>query len=115
MRGGTHTFLPTKRVHFGAGSLEKIQEEALAKERVFIVTGRTLYEKTDLIRRIEEILGEKHGGTFPGMGEHTPGSSANSGSGSSGAKVFQTWRVVEVTERCSTVTFGFGRRHSRLP
>src|SRR5919107_3917098 len=75
MRGGTHTFLPTKRVHFGAGSLEKIQEEALAKDRAFIVTGRTLFEKTDLIRRVEEILGEKHGGTFPGMGEHTPGSS----------------------------------------
>ena len=75
MRGGTHTFLPTKRVHFGAGSLEKIQEEALAKDRAFVVTGRTLYEKTDLIRRVEEILGEKHGGTFPGMGEHTPGSS----------------------------------------
>ena len=75
MRGGTHTFLPTKRVHFGAGSMEKIQEEALAKDRAFVVTGRTLYEKTDLIRRVEEILGEKHGGAFPGMGEHTPGSS----------------------------------------
>lgn len=75
MRGCTYTFLPTKRVHFGAGSLEKVEEEALAKDRAFIVTGRTLYEKTDLIRRVEEILGEKHGGTFPGMGEHTPGSS----------------------------------------
>ena len=64
MRGGTHTFLPTKRVHFGAGSLEKVEEEALAKDRAFIVTGRTLYEKTDLIRRVEEILGEKHGGAF---------------------------------------------------
>jgi maleylacetate reductase len=81
MRGGTHTFLPTKRVHFGAGSLEKIQEEALAKDRAFIVTGRTVFEKTDLIRRVEEILGEKHGGTFPGMGEHTPGSSVEEAAG----------------------------------
>jgi maleylacetate reductase len=74
MRGGTHTFLPTERVHFGAGSLEKIEGEARTKDRAFIVTGRSLYEKTDLIRRVEEILGEKHAGTFVGMSEHTPGS-----------------------------------------
>jgi maleylacetate reductase len=75
MRGGTHTFLPTERVHFGAGSLEKIAEEAGAKDRAFVVTGRSLYEKTDLVRRVEALLGEKHGGTFPGIGQHTPGSS----------------------------------------
>ena len=75
MRGGTHTFLPTERVHFGAGSLQKIGEEALAKDLAFVVTGRTLSEKTDLVRRVEEILGEKHAGTFARMSEHTPGSS----------------------------------------
>ncbi len=74
MRSGTHTFLPTERVHFGAGSLKKIEEEARASERAFVVTGRSLYEKTDLIRRVEAMLGEKHEGTFVGMGEHTPGS-----------------------------------------
>jgi maleylacetate reductase len=71
---GTHTFLPTTRVHFGAGSLEKLEEEAQAFERTFVVTGRTLNEKTDLVRRIEAMLGKKHLGTFAGMGEHTPGS-----------------------------------------
>jgi maleylacetate reductase len=75
MRGGTHTFLPTERVHFGAGSLEKIGEEALAKDRAFVVTGRTLYDETDLVRRVETLLGGKHGGTFPRMGQHTPSSS----------------------------------------
>jgi maleylacetate reductase len=74
MRGGTHTFLPTERVHFGARSLEKIEGEARTKDRAFIVTGRSLYEKTDLIRRVEEFLGEEHAGTFVGMSEHTPGS-----------------------------------------
>ena len=73
MRAGTHAFLPTERVHFGAGSLEKIEEEARSSDRAFVVTGRTLYEKTDLVRRVEEILGEKHAGTFAGMSEHTPG------------------------------------------
>jgi alcohol dehydrogenase class IV len=72
---GTHTFLPTERVHFGAGSLEKIDEEARSSDRAFVVTGRSLHEKTDLVRRVEALLGEKHAGTYPGMGQHTPGSS----------------------------------------
>jgi len=73
VKRGTHTFLPTGRVHFGPGSLERIGEEALSGDRAFIVTGRTLYEETDLVRRVEDMLGEKHAGTFPGMSEHTPG------------------------------------------
>jgi maleylacetate reductase len=74
VNSGTHTFLPTSRVHFGAGSLGKLEEEAQAFERAFIITGRTLFEETDLVRRIEDTLGEKHAGTFSGMGQHTPGS-----------------------------------------
>ncbi|MBA4115151.1 MAG: iron-containing alcohol dehydrogenase [Rubrobacter sp.] len=74
MNPGTHTFLPTTRVHFGAGSLEKLEEEARSFDRTFIITGRTLHEETDLIRRAEAMLGEKHTGTFSGMGQHTPGS-----------------------------------------
>jgi len=72
MRGGTHTFLPTERVHFGAGSLQKIEEEARSSDRAFVITGRTLSEKTDLIRRVEALLGEKHAGTYAGMSQHTP-------------------------------------------
>lgn len=74
MKSGTHTFLPTERVHFGAGSLNKLEEEARSFDRAFVVTGRTLYEKTDLIRRVETLLGGKYAGTFAGMGQHTPGS-----------------------------------------
>ena len=73
MKSGTHTFLRTERVHFGAGSLEKVEEEARSKDRAFVVTGRSLYEKTGLIRRVEELLGARHAGTFAGMGQHTPG------------------------------------------
>lgn len=58
MKGGTHTFLPTERVHFGAGSIGKLAEEAWSSDRAFVVTGRSLYEKTDLIRRVEALLGE---------------------------------------------------------
>ena len=74
MKSGTHTFLPTERVHFGAGSIEKLAEEVRSSARAFVVTGRSLYERTDLIRRIQALLGEKHAGTFAGMSEHTPGS-----------------------------------------
>jgi alcohol dehydrogenase class IV len=74
VRKGTRAFLPTERVHFGAGSLEKLEEEAQTFNRAFVVTGRTLFEETDLIRRVEGMLGDKHAGTFSGMGQHTPGS-----------------------------------------
>lgn len=74
MKVGTHTFLPTTRVHFGVGSMEKLEEEPRSSERAFVVTGKSLNEKTNLVRRVEVLLGEKHTGTFAGMGEHTPGS-----------------------------------------
>lgn len=74
MRRGTHTFLRTERVHFGAGSLQEIREEARSADRAFLVTGRTLSEETGLVRRVEELLGERHAGTFARMGQHTPGS-----------------------------------------
>ncbi|MBA2694172.1 MAG: iron-containing alcohol dehydrogenase [Rubrobacter sp.] len=74
MEKGTHEALHTERVHFGAGSLEKVCEEVESKERAFVVTGRTLHEKTDLVKKVEAMLGEKHAGTFAGMSEHTPGS-----------------------------------------
>ena len=81
MRSGTHTFLPTERVHFGAGSLEKVEVEARPKDRAFVVTGRSLYEKTDLVRRVEVLLGEKHAGTFSGISQHTPGRTVEEAAG----------------------------------
>jgi maleylacetate reductase len=73
VKSGTHTFLPTARVHFGADALEKLEEEARPWDRAFIVTGRSLNQKTDLIRRVEVLLGDRHAGTFAGIGQHTPG------------------------------------------
>ncbi len=81
MTRGTHTFLPTRRVHFGAGSLEKLEEEARPYGRAFVVTGRSLHEKTDLVRRVEALLGSRHAGTHVGMGEHTPGSAVEAAAG----------------------------------
>lgn len=72
MEAGTHKVLPTGRVHFGPGSLQKLESEARSYDRAFVVTGRTLSEKTDLVRRVESLLGEKHAGTYSGMSQHTP-------------------------------------------
>jgi maleylacetate reductase len=73
VKSGTHTFLPTARVHFGADALGKLEEEARPWGRALIITGRSLNEKTDLIRRVESLLGSSHAGTFAGIGQHTPG------------------------------------------
>ncbi|MGB3683696.1 MAG: iron-containing alcohol dehydrogenase [Rubrobacteraceae bacterium] len=81
MKSGTHTFLPTARVHFGAGSLRKIEEEARSKDRAFVVTGRTLAGETGLVRRVERLLGERHAGTYAGMGQHTPGGAVEAAAG----------------------------------
>ena len=73
VKSGTHTFLATTRVHFGVGALEKLEEEARSWDRAFVITGRSLDEKTGLVRRVEALLGGRHAGTFAGIGQHTPG------------------------------------------
>jgi maleylacetate reductase len=73
VRSGTHTFLQTTRVHFGADALEKLEQEARPYGRAFIITGRSLNEKTGLISLVEALLGSRHAGTFTGIGQHTPG------------------------------------------
>jgi maleylacetate reductase len=73
VRSGTHTFLQTTSVHFGAGALENLEEEARSYGRAFVITGRSLNERTPLISRVEAMLGGRHAGTFAGIGQHTPG------------------------------------------
>lgn len=72
METGTYEALATRRIHFGPGSLEKLADESHAAENVFLVTGRSLKEKTDLVRKVESLLGDRHSGTYAGMGQHTP-------------------------------------------
>src|SRR4028119_1699095 len=81
MMGGTHTFLRTARGRAGPGSRRKLEEEARPWRRAFVITGRTLHEKTDLVCRVETLLGVKHAGTHVGMGEHTPGSAVELAAG----------------------------------
>ena len=61
--------------------MEQLEEEARSADRVFVVTGRSLYEKTDFVRRAEGLPGEKYAGTFSGMGQHTLGSAVEQEAG----------------------------------
>lgn len=42
----------------------------LGGTKAFIITGRSLYEKTPVIKDIEKSLGPVHGGTFSKIGQH---------------------------------------------
>ncbi|WP_119068648.1 iron-containing alcohol dehydrogenase [Rubrobacter indicoceani] len=75
MDKGTHEALRTRRVHFGPGSLDKLKDESEGREKAFVVTGRSLNEETDLVRRVEGLLGGKHSGTCAGISQHTPAAS----------------------------------------
>ena len=58
----------------GLGLLNGHLLECLPSEasRAFITTGSSLAAKTDIVRRVEALLGQKHAGTFSRIGQHAP-------------------------------------------
>lgn len=74
MASGEYLFLPTERVLFGPGSLARLAEEVdrLGGERAFLITGRSLAEKTNFVGRIRSQLGPRLAGTFSAIRQHTP-------------------------------------------
>ncbi|KAJ6510287.1 alcohol dehydrogenase IV [Mycena vitilis] len=75
---GTYGWTDTlKRVQYGPGcvttALPKLIENLGVKQGL-IVTGRSLYTKTDVVSKIEEILKahDAYAGVFTDFGEHTP-------------------------------------------
>lgn len=54
--------------------MAKLAEEARSFGRAFVITSRTLSEKTGLIQRAEALLGDRYAGAYAGMSQHTPGS-----------------------------------------
>ncbi|KAM0708128.1 hypothetical protein Q7P35_004778 [Cladosporium inversicolor] len=63
-----------ERLHYGPGSVKKYLLECLPKDtsKAFIITGSSLATKTSLIKQVEELLGDKHAGTFSKIGQHAP-------------------------------------------
>src|SRR2546426_5002033 len=71
---GEYTYLPIERVRFGPGSSRLLDEELdrLGCKKPFLVTGRTIFDKTSLVSQVEESSGRKLVGVFHGILQHAP-------------------------------------------
>ncbi|MGE0068495.1 MAG: iron-containing alcohol dehydrogenase, partial [Solirubrobacterales bacterium] len=71
---GKHTFLPLEGVSFGPGAIAELgpELERLGCSRALVVTGKTIAGETDLIARLEAVLGPKLAGVFAASGQHVP-------------------------------------------
>ena len=71
---GAFTFLPQERVIFGKGSVAQLATEIdrLGCQRAFVITGTTIATKTDLLRRVQEVLGPRFVEVFYPIAQHTP-------------------------------------------
>jgi alcohol dehydrogenase class IV len=69
-----YTYLPIERVHFGSGSINKLQVELdrIGSRRPFLVTGQSIARKTDLVAKVERASGKKLAGTFAEIKQHAP-------------------------------------------
>ncbi|KAH8119644.1 alcohol dehydrogenase IV [Phellopilus nigrolimitatus] len=75
---GSYAYTDTlKGVYYGPGCLTVALPKLLATlgaTKALVVTGRSLHEKTDVVRRVEDILRERgaYGATYWEIGEHSP-------------------------------------------
>src|SRR5437899_4652505 len=71
---GEYTYLPIERVRFGPGSSQLLGEELdrLGCKKPFLVTGRTIHDKTTLVSQIEGSSGRKFVGVFHEILQHAP-------------------------------------------
>jgi alcohol dehydrogenase len=67
-------FPPQAKVIFGPGSVGQLAGEVdgLSKKRAFVITGTTIAEKTDLLKRVQQILGPRLAGVFYPVSQHVP-------------------------------------------
>jgi alcohol dehydrogenase class IV len=63
-----------QKLHYGPDSVKTHLLSCLPKDssKAFIITGNSLATKTPLVKQVEELLGNKHAGTFSKIGEHAP-------------------------------------------
>lgn len=73
---GRGVFFGTHRVHGSScvtpGTSNQLSDvvKELGATKAFIITGRSLYEKTPVVKNVEKSLGSVHGGTFSKIGQH---------------------------------------------
>ena len=73
-------FDPTvpSRIVFGNGKVDFLKEEVrkLGGKRVLVLSGKTVAEKTDLVRRVNDALGDMSAGVYSNLPQRAPLSSA---------------------------------------
>jgi len=67
-------FPPQERLIFGPGCINQLADEvdALSTKRAFVITGKTIAKKTDLLTRVQQILGKRLAGVFFPISQHVP-------------------------------------------
>jgi alcohol dehydrogenase class IV len=70
---GSYQYPTMESVIYGKPAAEVLREEAerLDARRVYLIVSRTLNTQTDEIEKIRKALGDRHGGTFDGIPQHT--------------------------------------------
>ncbi|OSS55167.1 hypothetical protein B5807_00815 [Epicoccum nigrum] len=71
---GMYRASPARLMLYGNGTTSQLRDviTQLGVTKAFVVTGRSLYEKTPVIKNVEKLLGDMHGGTFYKIGQHAP-------------------------------------------
>jgi maleylacetate reductase len=74
MQTGEYRYIAQEKVIFGRPAAEVVAQQATARgaSKVFIVSGRSLSRKTDVVAGISNALGERFAGLFDECEEHTP-------------------------------------------
>lgn len=71
---GEFTLLPMEKVLYGPGILSALADEVdhIGATRFLLVTGQTLAARTDIVDRVQHVLGEKCVGVFAESAQHVP-------------------------------------------
>ena len=71
---GAYNILPMDKVIYGPDSVKQVASEVdrLGGKRAFIVTVDPLVKETELVQKIQEILGNRYVGTYADVVQHVP-------------------------------------------
>jgi alcohol dehydrogenase class IV len=71
---GSYLFLPIDKVIYGPGTVSQLTDEVerLDAQKVFVASTSSIAEKTDLLQRVENLLGKRFVGSFSKIRQHTP-------------------------------------------
>jgi alcohol dehydrogenase len=71
---GSYLFLPIDKVIYGPGSVDQLpgEVERLEAGKVFVATTSSVPKQSDLLRRVQQLLGKRCAGSFSDIRQHTP-------------------------------------------